>query len=167
MNTNAMDVARATLEGSESGEMNFPQGVQMLMQAGFDGYAVDLRRSARIYYMPDGEVIELATAPTSAPVAERFDAAVVREAIREAQTMVPGYTYAGFCAKVAGAGCAGYLVPFPGRRVLYYGSHRRDPYGALPRRPLTAAGALALATRDSLQPSTLAETALTWRPTSP
>jgi uncharacterized protein YbcV (DUF1398 family) len=35
--------------------------------------------------------------------------------------LVPGYTYKGFCAKVTGAGCAGYLVSFPGKRVLYYG----------------------------------------------
>jgi uncharacterized protein YbcV (DUF1398 family) len=32
-----------------------------------------------------------------------------------------GYTYQGFCSKVAGAGCAGYVVSLLGRRVLYYG----------------------------------------------
>jgi uncharacterized protein YbcV (DUF1398 family) len=46
---------------------------------------------------------------------------VVRESIREAQALVPGYTYKGFCAKVAGAGCAGYVVSLLGRRVMYYG----------------------------------------------
>jgi uncharacterized protein YbcV (DUF1398 family) len=46
---------------------------------------------------------------------------MVQGAIREAQALAPGYTYRGFCAKVARAGCAGYLVSFPGRRVLYYG----------------------------------------------
>jgi hypothetical protein len=44
-------------------------------------------------------------------VAESFDASMVRGAIREAQALVPGYTYKGFCAKVAGAGCAGYFPP--------------------------------------------------------
>src|SRR3546814_15680853 len=87
----------------------------MLMAAGFDGYAVDFRHAARIYYRPDGETLRLETAPTG-PVAALLDAAIVREAIREAQAMVPAYTYHGFCAKVAGAGCAGYLVSFPGRR---------------------------------------------------
>jgi uncharacterized protein YbcV (DUF1398 family) len=90
------------------------------MEAGFDGYAVDFRRSTRTYYMPDGEAIELETEPTAA-VAERFDAAVVREALREAQALVQGYTYKGFCAKVARAGCAGYMVSLIGKRVLYYG----------------------------------------------
>jgi uncharacterized protein YbcV (DUF1398 family) len=121
MNANWQDVARATLEKSESGAMTFPESVQMLMEAGFDGYAVDFRRSTRTYYMPDGESVELQTARTPAAVAERFDAAVIKEAIREAQALVPGYTYKSFCAKVAGAGCAGYLVSLAGKRVLYHG----------------------------------------------
>jgi len=114
------DVARATVEGAESGGLTFGDGVKMLMDAGFDGYAVDFRRSTRTYYMPDGDTIELETEQTG-PVAERFDAAVIREALREAQAQVPGYTYRVFCAKVAGAGCAGYMVSLIGKRVLYYG----------------------------------------------
>ena len=31
------------LEGSESGTMTFPQSLRLLMEAGFDGYAVDFR----------------------------------------------------------------------------------------------------------------------------
>ncbi len=115
------DVARATLEGSETDTMTFPQSLHLLMEAGFDGYAVDFRRSTRIYYMPDGQSVDLHAEPTSTPVAARFDAAIVREAIREAQQMVAGYTYEGFCAKVVAAGCAGYLVSLTGKRVLYYG----------------------------------------------
>jgi uncharacterized protein YbcV (DUF1398 family) len=121
MATNWKDLARATLEGSESGAMTFPQNLRVLMEAGFDGYAVDFRRSTRTYFMPNGEVLELKTEPTPTPVAETFEGSVVREAIREAQALVPGYTYKGFCAKVAGAGCAGYVVSLLGRRVLYYG----------------------------------------------
>jgi uncharacterized protein YbcV (DUF1398 family) len=121
MTTDWQDLARTTLEGSESGAITFPQGVQMLTEAGFDGYAVDFRRSIRTDYMPGGESVELETERTPAPVAERFDAAVIKEAIREAQALMPGYTYKGFCAKVAAAGCAGYLVSFAGKRVLYYG----------------------------------------------
>ena len=120
MNTNWQEVARATLEGSESGGMTFPESVRILMEAGFDGYEVDFRRSTRAYYMPDGAAIELGTQKNE-PVAEKFNAAVIKEAIRAAQALVPGYTYKGFCAKVAGAGCAGYLVSLIGKRVLYYG----------------------------------------------
>jgi uncharacterized protein YbcV (DUF1398 family) len=121
MNTNWKDVARATLEGSESGAITFQQSVAMLTEAGFDGYGIDFRRATRTYYMPDGEAIELATERTPASVAARFDAAAIKAALREAQTLAPGYTYQGFCAKVVSAGCAGYLVSLPGKRVLYYG----------------------------------------------
>ena len=115
------EVAHICLEGAESGTMTFPQIVGTLIEAGFDGYAVDLRRATATYYLPGGEAVELEATRTTVPVAERFDAPVVKEAIREAQALSPGYTYGGFCAKVAGAGCAGYLVSFPGKRVLYYG----------------------------------------------
>jgi uncharacterized protein YbcV (DUF1398 family) len=121
MTTNWKDLAGATLRGSESGTTTFPQNLRDLAEAGFDGYAVDFRRSTRTYYMPNGETLELKTEPTPTPVAESFDGAVVREAIREAQQLVPGYTYKGFCVKVARAGCAGYVVSLLGRRVLYYG----------------------------------------------
>lgn len=121
MGMNWKEVARATLESSESGAMTFPESLGLLIDAGFDGYAVDFRRCTRIYYMPDGESVELPSKPVAEPVAERFDAAMVKEAIREAQGQAPGYTYQGFCAKVTGAGCAGYLVSFPGKRVLYWG----------------------------------------------
>lgn len=121
MTMNWKELARATLEGSESGAMTFPQSVQLLMEAGFDGYAVDFRRATRTYYLTNGETVELETAPPSVPVAASFDAGMVRQALREAQALVPGYTYKSFCDKVAGAGCAGYLVSLLGRRVLYYG----------------------------------------------
>jgi uncharacterized protein YbcV (DUF1398 family) len=120
MNTSWQDVAYATLEGSESGSMTFPESVRMLVEAGFDGYAVDFRRSTRAYYMPDGAAIELETERTG-PVGERFNAAAIKEALREAQTLVSDYTYKGFCAKVTAAGCAGYLVSLIGKRVLYFG----------------------------------------------
>jgi uncharacterized protein YbcV (DUF1398 family) len=120
MTANWKDIAHSCLEGAESGAMTFPQIVGTLMETGFDGYAVDLRRATAVYYRPDGEALDLKATPTS-PVAERFDAAIVRQAIGEAQALTPGYTYKGFCAKVAGAGCAGYLVSLVGKRVLYYG----------------------------------------------
>jgi uncharacterized protein YbcV (DUF1398 family) len=71
--------------------------------------------------MRDGEAVELETGRAPAAVAERFDAAVIKEALREAQALAPGYAYKGFRAKVVGAGCAGYLVSLTGKRVLYYG----------------------------------------------
>lgn len=121
MSTNWKDATLATLEGAEADTMSFPQAVALLMQAGVDGYAADFRRATRTYYLPDGETLELTSAWPPEIVAERFDAAAVVAAILEAQALVSGYTYKGFCAKVAAAGCAGYLVSLLGKHVLYYG----------------------------------------------
>lgn len=51
MTTKWENVARTCLEGAESGTMTFPQIVGTLIEAGFDGYAVDLRRATAIYYL--------------------------------------------------------------------------------------------------------------------
>jgi uncharacterized protein YbcV (DUF1398 family) len=120
MTANWQDLARDTLEGSESDSTTFPESVRLLTEGGFDGYAVDFRRSTRTYYRPAGQAIVLDVA-AAGPVAERFDADAVRAALREAQAPVPGYTYKGFCARAARAGCAGYMVSLLGQRVLYYG----------------------------------------------
>lgn len=112
-------VAQAALAGAETDSLSFPEAVAMLSEAGFDGYAVDFRRGMFAYYRNDGEALELASGRQS--VAARFDTEALKAAIREAQTLAPGYTYKGFCAKAARAGCAGYLVSFGGRRALYHG----------------------------------------------
>jgi uncharacterized protein YbcV (DUF1398 family) len=121
MNPQMKDIALKCLEGAESNTMTFPQIVAKLKEAGFEGYFVDFRRGMVSYYLPSGDSVELSGAKASMPVAAAFNAALVREAIREAQTLASGYTYKGFVAKVAGAGCAGYIVSFLGRRVLYFG----------------------------------------------
>jgi uncharacterized protein YbcV (DUF1398 family) len=101
--------------------MTFPQIVGSLMQEGFESYSIDYRRAKAIYYRPDGDSIELATYRFDGPVTEAFNAAAIQAAIREAQQLVPGYTYAGFCRKVMHAGCTGYIVSCSGRRAVYFG----------------------------------------------
>jgi uncharacterized protein YbcV (DUF1398 family) len=115
------EIARQCLDGAESGTMTFPQIVGTLIGAGFDGYLVDFRRGLAAYYLRDGEDLELPTHLSDVAVAAEFNVDVVRAAIREAQALVPGYTYNGFCDKVKRGGCAGYLVSFLGRRGLYFG----------------------------------------------
>ena len=39
---------------------------------------------------------------------------------KEAQQQVESFIYKGFCKKVRAAGCAGYIVSFLGKRVLYF-----------------------------------------------
>lgn len=114
-------VAETCLKGAEDGTMTFPEIVGTLIRNGFESYAIDFRRGKAIYYLADGNSIELATHRLDAPVAAAFDAARIQTAIQEAQQLIPGYTYKGFCEKVVTAGCAGYMVSFPGRRALYFG----------------------------------------------
>jgi uncharacterized protein YbcV (DUF1398 family) len=121
MDTRSIQIAEACLRGAEDNTMTFPEIVGRLMQDGFESYSIDYRRAKAIYYRPDGDSVELPTHRIDTPVAENFDAPAIQAAIREAQQLVPGYTYSGFCTKVMRAGCAGYLVSLTGRRAVYYG----------------------------------------------
>jgi uncharacterized protein YbcV (DUF1398 family) len=121
MNDRQKTIARTCLEAAEDNTMNFPQIVGALMEAGFEGYAIDYRRATATYYLPDGKSVELAAHAVATPVAPTFDTSLMQAAIREAQQQAPGYTYRGFCEKAASAGCAGYVVSFSGRRAVYIG----------------------------------------------
>ena len=121
MNDGQKSAAQHCVTGAEGDTMTFPQIVGTLMEAGFESYAVDFRRATATYYLPDGASIQLPTHRVDARVAASLDTARMQAAIREAQQLVPGYTYKGFCEKAAAAGCAGYVVSFSGRRALYIG----------------------------------------------
>lgn len=113
--------ALACLNAAETGSLDFPEIVGQLIAAGFESYSVDYRRARSIYYLPDGDNLELPTHPPVTRVAAAFNTAEIQAAIHEAQTKAPGYTYAGFSRKVMAAGCAGYIVSFAGRRAVYFG----------------------------------------------
>lgn len=106
---------------THDGSLSFPAIVTRLIEAGFEAYAVDYRRGAQTFYMPDGACLDLPLPATGGAVAAGFDAAGIKSQIRWAQSGDPAYTYAQFSRHVAQVGCAGYLVSFPGRRVVYYG----------------------------------------------
>ena len=135
MDARLVKVARTCLEGAESGAMTFPQILGTLMQEGFEGYSIDFRRATATYYLSDDDSVELPTHRTAVPIAAEFDVSGVRAAIREAQELVAGYTYAGFCAKVMAAGCAGYIVSMLGRRVLYFGRTAETHVELFPPQP--------------------------------
>lgn len=121
MDARLVEIATACLRGAEDNAISFPDIVGTLIAAGFESYAVDFRRGTAIYYLTEGDSVELSTKVEHGPVAQAFDTEAVKAAIREAQQQVPGYTYRGFCAKITAAGCAGYVVSFSGRRAVYSG----------------------------------------------
>ena len=127
-------IAHEINEGAATGSLDFGQIVGTLLQSGFDGYLVDFRAATQTFYLPDGGAYTVPVHATHHPVAASFDPETVRAAIREAQTKAPGYTYPGFCETVVRAGCAGYLVTFPGRCVLYFGRDGRTHTELFPDR---------------------------------
>lgn len=121
MDIRLQDIARCCKIAAEENKMSFPEIVQKLAGAGFEGYLVDFRRSIATYYLPDGDSVELSTHDIKVSVAASFNVASIQSAIREAQDRVEGYTYKSFCEKTKAAGCAGYMVSFSGKRAVYFG----------------------------------------------
>ena len=121
MNDHLTGIAQTCLDGAENNTMTFPNIVGALMQAGFESYVIDYRRSTATYFLPDGDSVALPTRHGGSPIAATLDTRAVQSAIQEAQHLAPGYTYAGFSGKVTAAGCAGYIVSFSGRRAVYIG----------------------------------------------
>jgi uncharacterized protein YbcV (DUF1398 family) len=121
MNEQQVESANASLAAAYAATMDFPAIVAALIAAGFEGYTVDYRRKVCAYYLPNGDSIELPLPPDDEMVAAEFLGEIVKAAIRDAQSGAAGYTYKGFCRKVKAAGCAGYIVSFSGRRVVYFG----------------------------------------------
>lgn len=121
MDAHRTHIAQSCLAAANDGSLDFPSIVRRLIDGGFEGYTVDYRRGASTYYLPDGHSVELPHPVKDDAVAAEFRASVIAAAVREAQTHAPGYTYAGICRTVTAAGCAGYIVSFLGRRVVYFG----------------------------------------------
>ena len=108
-------------KASEENRMSFVEIVKKLTEANVESYLADFRRAAKIYYLPNGESIEVPAERLAAEPAAQFHAPGVEAAIREAQANGPDYTYKGVCEKVLAAGCVGYIVSLAGRRAVYFG----------------------------------------------
>jgi len=121
MDAERISIAKACQEGAHDNSLSFPEFVDKLIAAGFEGYTVDYRRNAQAFYLPDGDSVVLEMHPYAGSVAANFDAVEVERLVRWAQANPADYSYVAFCEKAKAAGCAGYLVSFPGRRVVYFG----------------------------------------------
>src|SRR3546814_6887434 len=82
---------------------------------------VNYRTGAQAFYLPDGSSVALPANSYEGPVNAAFDAAGMETLVRWAQSGEPAYSYPVFSEQAKRAGCAGYLVSFSGRRVVYYG----------------------------------------------
>ena len=121
MDAEHIATAQHCLKASHDGSRSFPEIIGALLTAGFEGYTVDYRRNSQIYYLPDGDNVELALPHSDVAITADFDSAAVERLVRWAQSGAADYSYITFCERAKSAGCAGYLVSFAGRRVVYYG----------------------------------------------
>lgn len=121
MNADQIAIAETCLRAAHDGSLNFPTIVGKLIAAGFDGYTVDYRRNMQVFYLPEGDSVALDMPLTAVPVAAVFDAASVERLVRWAQSGAGDYSFQAFSEGAKAAGCAGYMVSFLGRRVVYFG----------------------------------------------
>lgn len=121
MDAQQKTTAQKCLDGSYNNTMSFPEGLQALTEAGFEGYHVDYRLNTRTYYLANGEALVLTNPSDPGAVGEQFDQPEIAAAIKWAQANPPDYNYIAFNRRVAANGCAGYVVSLLGRRVLYFG----------------------------------------------
>jgi uncharacterized protein YbcV (DUF1398 family) len=104
---------------SDEERVTFGEVVGRLMEAGVERYHADLLRADKIYYMPDGETHRTPNHALPAAPAMAFSAEGVEKAVRAIQQ--GRIKYREFCARIAEAGCVGYIVSLAGRRAVYYG----------------------------------------------
>ena len=121
MDAERISIAETCLQAAHDGSLSFPEIVGRLIAAGFEGYLVDYRRTSQTVYLPDGDSVSMDMQPSAGNVAAAFDAAEVERLVRWAQANPADYSYVAFSEKAKAAGCAGYLVSFLGRRVVYFG----------------------------------------------
>lgn len=119
MDTHVKHVIEDCTRASDDARMTFPQVVMKLGEAGVERYHADLLRAEKTYYTTGGQSLVVGNDDIATPVASGCSAAGVEAAVRAVQA--GAIDYKTFCQRVMAAGCAGYLVSMPGRRVVYCG----------------------------------------------
>ncbi len=119
MDTSTMDSIRECAQGSLAGRMTFPEAVRKLTASGVETYHTDLYRLEHTYYLPSGEsqVEPVEIAP--APIAAKFSAQEVADAVRDSQQ--GRQTYRDFLVRIMAAGTTQYFVYLAGKCVVYIG----------------------------------------------
>lgn len=110
-------VAQQCLAATHAGSLGFAAIVGMLIEAGFEGYAVDYRRGAQTFYLPDGQWLDFPLPDQAGLAAAAFDAAAVEAQIRWAQSGDPAYSYQAFSRHATAAGCA--VISFPSLAAVW------------------------------------------------
>jgi hypothetical protein len=110
--------------------LSFPEVVGKLLAAGVEYYQVDyvgLRQ--RFYSAAGGMVATSINYEGLPPVAPEFDAAALRANILDSQRN--GQKYREFTRRAMAGGVQGYITFLRGKRVTYWGPHRRPAHGVV------------------------------------
>lgn len=119
MNDNTRAIIHEAARGSSQGRLHFGQVIGLLVQAGVESYGVDYRARRSTYVLPNGDTLDMPTPMPDVAIAQDFDAAALRAAIRGAQQ--GEVMYPEFKKLSRQAGCVGYTVWVAGRHVSYFG----------------------------------------------
>ena len=103
------------------GDDDLSRDREQIAWCGIRGILIDFGQNKATYFLNDCTNTVFGMPASERGVALNFNAPGIQACVREAQAGQPGYTYKGFCDKVRGFGCAGYMVSFPGARVVYFG----------------------------------------------
>lgn len=133
MDAGRISIAQTCLDAAHDGSLCFPEIVGRLIAAGFEGYAVDYRRDSQTFYLADGDSTALAMPAHAGAIGAAFDANAIERLVRWAQSGAADYSYQAFSAGAKAAGCAGYVVSFLGRRVVYFGRTAETHVEVFPR----------------------------------
>jgi uncharacterized protein YbcV (DUF1398 family) len=119
MNKTTIDLVHELTLASDEERISFPDVIGRLMAGGVERYHADLVRFEKTYYLPSGDSqIEPCHHAHGTPAAA-FSGPGVEAAVRASQR--GEIKYQEFCRRALDAGCVGYVVSIPGRRVVYYG----------------------------------------------
>ena len=107
------------VRGSLTAELSFAEIVGRLSEIGVERYHADYSRQETTYYLASGESLVVAIPCERNTIATEFSAKAIAESVRKSQR--GQHTYVDFVRETMAAGCVGYFVQIPGRRVLYFG----------------------------------------------
>jgi uncharacterized protein YbcV (DUF1398 family) len=119
MDAEVARVFQHCVQGSQTGEMTFPQIVGQLMEIGCERYHADYSRQEITYYLANGDSLVVPSPHEAHPTAKDFSPAAVEAAVRQSQRNE--HSYADFVRKTMAAGCVGYFVQITGQRAIYFG----------------------------------------------
>ena len=142
MDAQQIAIAERCLGAAYAGTMSFPRTSQPRCSAPASrATSSTTAATPRPTTWPAGTVSRSRAILRESTVAADFDPAGVAALIRWAQSGSADYSYAGFSRQAKARGCAGYVVSFPGRRVLYFGRDAQTHVEHFPCQPVRPAQA--------------------------